>query len=79
MVTTRTWSVADYPYGTNIGLADALEPFGCPIDAIAVTDGMKPGRLDFRPKPEEGSLGRMFHNRQLRLALFDRTSGMRVG
>jgi 2-octaprenyl-6-methoxyphenol hydroxylase len=32
---------------------------------------MKPGRIDFKPRPEEGSLGRMFANRDLRLALFE--------
>ena len=65
-ISTASWNLF-----TNIGVAPALEPFGCPIAAIAVTDGMKPGRLDFRPDPHEGSLGRMFHNRQLRLALFE--------
>ncbi len=65
-ISTASWNLF-----TNIGLAEALEPFGCPIDSIAVTDGMKPGRLDFQPEPHEGSLGRMFHNRRLRLALFE--------
>ncbi len=65
-ISTASWNLF-----TNIGLAEALEPFGCPIDSIAVTDGMKPGRLDFQPEPHEGSLGRMFHNRRLRMALFD--------
>lgn len=64
-------STASWRLFRNIGLADALEPFGCPIEAIAVLDQMKPGRLDFRPEPHEGSLGRMFANRQLRIALFD--------
>ena len=54
-----------------IDLGEALEPFGCPIESIAVTDQMKPGRIDFTPEPHEGSLGRMFANRQLRLALFE--------
>lgn len=65
-ISTASWNLF-----TNIGLAEALEPFGCPIDSISVTDGMKPGRLDFQPEPHEGSLGRMFHNRRLRLALFE--------
>jgi 2-octaprenyl-6-methoxyphenol hydroxylase len=64
-ISTASWNL----FG-NIGLAARLEPLGCPIAAIAVTDGMKPGRIDFRPEPEEGSLGRMFANRDLRLALF---------
>ena len=64
-ISTASWNLF-----TNIGLAEALAPLGCPIDAIAVTDGMKPGRIDFRPTAEEGSLGRMFANRDIRLALF---------
>lgn len=64
-ISTASWNLL-----TNIGLAPALAPLGCPIAAIAVTDGMKPGRIDFRPKPEEGSLGRMFANRDIRLALY---------
>jgi 2-octaprenyl-6-methoxyphenol hydroxylase len=65
-ISTASWNLF-----TNIGLADRLEPHGCPIASIAVTDQMKPGRLDFTPKPHEGSLGRMFANRELRLALFE--------
>jgi 2-octaprenyl-6-methoxyphenol hydroxylase len=68
-ISTASWNLF-----TNIGLADALEPFGCPIASIAVTDGMKPGRIDFQPEPHEGTLGRMFSNRQLRLALFEAAS-----
>jgi 2-octaprenyl-6-methoxyphenol hydroxylase len=65
-ISTASWNLF-----RNIGLADRLEPLGCPIAAIAVTDGMKPGRIDFRPEPHEGSLGRMFSNRDIRLALFE--------
>ncbi|MDE2303646.1 MAG: FAD-dependent oxidoreductase [Sphingomonadales bacterium] len=64
-ISTASWNLF-----ANIGLGPALAPLGCPIAAIAVTDGMKPGRIDFRPRPQEGSLGRMFANRDLRLALF---------
>jgi 2-octaprenyl-6-methoxyphenol hydroxylase len=70
-ISTASWNLF-----RNIGLADTLEPLGCPIASIAVTDGTKPifsgrsGRIDFQPKPEEGTLGRMFANRDLRLALF---------
>jgi 2-octaprenyl-6-methoxyphenol hydroxylase len=69
-ISTASWNLF-----TNIDLAERLEPLGCPIAAIAVTDGLKPGRIDFRPEPDEGSprpdtLGRMFANRDLRLALF---------
>ncbi len=64
-ISTASWNLF-----VNIGLAEALAPLGCPIDAIAVTDGMKPGRVDFRPGEGDGALGRMFANRDLRLALF---------
>ncbi len=69
-ISTASWNLF-----TNIGLADQLTPLGCPIAAIAVTDGMKPGRIDFRPGGDEGSLGRMFANRDIRLALFDAARG----
>ena len=65
-ISTASWNLF-----TNIGIAEALEPYGCPIASIAVTDGMKPGRIDFQPEPHEGTLGRMFPNRQLRLSLFE--------
>ncbi|WP_423142992.1 UbiH/UbiF/VisC/COQ6 family ubiquinone biosynthesis hydroxylase [Parablastomonas sp. CN1-191] len=65
-ISTASWNLF-----TRIGLADRLEPLGCPIEAIAVSDGMKPGRIDFRPDANEGSLGRMFANRDIRLALFE--------
>jgi len=65
-ISTASWNLF-----TNIGIAERLEPYGCPIESIAVTDGMKPGRIDFQPEPHESSLGRMFANRALRLALFE--------
>jgi 2-octaprenyl-6-methoxyphenol hydroxylase len=63
-ISTASWHLFE-----NIGIAAALEPFACPISSIAVTDQNKPGRLDFQPG--EGTLGRMFPNRRLRLALFE--------
>jgi 2-octaprenyl-6-methoxyphenol hydroxylase len=65
-ISTASWNLF-----THLGLAPALEPKGCPIEAIAVNDGLRPGRIDFRPAEGEGSLGRMFANRDLRLALFE--------
>ena len=65
-VSTASWNLF-----TNIGLADRLAPLGCPIQTIAVTDGMQPGRIDFQPGSGEGSLGLMYRNRDLRLALFE--------
>ena len=65
-ISTASWNLF-----RNIGLEERLDPHGCPIDSIAVTDAMRPGRIDFTPEPHEGSLGRMFANRELRLALFE--------
>ena len=70
-ISTASWNL----FG-NIGIADRLEPFGCPIASIAVTDGMKPGRIDFQPEEQDGSLGRMFPNRQLRMALYQAAEGV---
>ncbi len=65
-ISTASWNLF-----SKIGLTDILEPLGSPIDTIAVTDQMKPGRIDFQPEPHENSLGRMFANRTLRVTLFD--------
>jgi 2-octaprenyl-6-methoxyphenol hydroxylase len=64
-------STASWHLFRNIGIAEALEPFAAPIASIAVTDQNKPGRIDFQPGKGEGTLGRMFPNRRLRLALFE--------
>ena len=65
-ISTASWNLF-----RNIGIAPALEPQACPISSIAVTDRMRSGRIDFTPQPHEGTLGRMFANRALRLALFE--------
>jgi 2-octaprenyl-6-methoxyphenol hydroxylase len=64
-ISTASWNLF-----SNVGLAPALEPLGCPIEAIAVTDAMRPGRIDFKPGPSDGTLGRMFANRDIRVALY---------
>ena len=64
-ISTASWNLY-----THLGMAGELAERGCPIDAIAVTDGLKPGRIDFRPEAGEGSLGRMFANRDLRLVMY---------
>lgn len=64
-ISTASWNLY-----SHLGLAEALEPLGCPIDSIAVTDGMKPGRIDFQPGAGDGTLGRMFANRDLRIAMY---------
>ncbi|KPF61775.1 ubiquinone biosynthesis protein UbiH [Porphyrobacter sp. AAP60] len=65
-ISTASWHLFE-----NIGIAAGLEQFACDIAAIAVTDQNKPGRLDFEPGEDGGTLGRMFPNRRLRLALFE--------
>lgn len=52
-----------------IGVAALLEGKGCPIDRIWVSDGLAPGALDFAPEPDDGVMGIMFPNRDLRVAL----------
>jgi 2-octaprenyl-6-methoxyphenol hydroxylase len=53
----------------TIGLGAALEGKGCPIASIRVSDGLRPGALDFEPWAEDGALGVMFENRLLRQTL----------
>jgi 2-octaprenyl-6-methoxyphenol hydroxylase len=53
-----------------IGLSGALAGKGCPIEQIWVSDQLKPGALDFVPSPEDGFLGQMFENRELRRTLY---------
>lgn len=65
-ISTASWNLL-----CNVGLEARLAPLGCPIQAIAVTDAMRPGRIDFRPEADDGSLGRMYANRDIRLALFE--------
>ena len=65
-ISTASWNLF-----RNIGIAPALEEQACKIASIAVTDRLRPGRLDFAPAEYEGTLGRMFANRTLRLALFE--------
>lgn len=52
-----------------IGVADLLADKGCPIDRIWVSDGLQPGALDFAPDADDGVMGVMFPNRDLRVAL----------
>ncbi len=64
-ISTASWNLY-----THLGMAGELAEKGCPIASIAVTDAMKPGRIDFTPDPGDGSLGRMFANRDLRLVMY---------
>ncbi|SEI58310.1 2-octaprenyl-6-methoxyphenol hydroxylase [Sphingobium sp. AP50] len=52
-----------------IGVGKHLAGKGCPIDRIWVSDGLEPGALDFVPDEDDGVMGTMFPNRDLRIAL----------
>ncbi len=54
-----------------LGLGEALAGKGCPIAQIWVSDGLKPGELDFVPGENDGYLGQMFENRLLRQTLYN--------
>ena len=62
---------ASYRMLEAIGVADALEGKGCPIEAIRVSDGLHPGGITFDPPAGDDPLGIMFENRMLRAALRD--------
>jgi len=57
---------------TNLGVADGLWRDACPIDRIAVSDGLKRGGLDFDAGAD--GMGVMLPNHLLRAALFEATS-----
>ncbi len=54
-----------------IGIAARVAGQGCAIERIRVSDGLRPGALDFTPDPDDGSLGTMYENKLLRRTLFD--------
>ena len=58
-----------------LGLAQRLAPFACPIRQIWVSDALRPGELDFVPNEDDGALGHMVENRELRLALAAAVTG----
>lgn len=67
----RASAVASAPWRMlqAIGVGERLEGKGCPIHAIRVQDGLSPESLVFEPSADDGALGHMFENRDLRLAL----------
>lgn len=69
----RASAIASAPYRMleAIGVIDRLAGVGCPIRGIRVSDGLKPGALDFAPDESGDALGTMFENRHLRRALLD--------
>jgi len=67
----RASAVASAPWRMleAIGVGALLAGKGCPIEAIKVQDGLSPESLMFEPSADDGALGLMFENRDLRLAL----------
>lgn len=55
----------------GIGLGERMNGKGCPIEQIWVSDGLKPGAIDFVPGAGDGFLGQMFENRYLRRVLYE--------
>jgi 2-octaprenyl-6-methoxyphenol hydroxylase len=52
-----------------IDIGEKLAGHGCAIRKIWVSDGLKPGELDFNAPEGDDPLGTMYENRRLRLAL----------
>ena len=52
-----------------VGIAPHLADKNCPIERIWVSEGLTPGALDFAPDPEDGAMGFMVENRELRIAI----------
>ena len=67
----RASAVASAPWRMleAIGVGERLAGKGCPIATIRVQDGLSPESLMFEPSAEDGALGQMFENRDLRRAL----------
>ncbi|MFN3435024.1 MAG: UbiH/UbiF/VisC/COQ6 family ubiquinone biosynthesis hydroxylase [Sphingomonas sp.] len=57
-----------------IGVGARLAGRGCAIRHIRVSDGLAPGKLDFRPGEHDDPLGTMYENKLLRRALFEAAS-----
>jgi len=72
-VASAAWRMLD-----AIGVGERLSGKGCPIAAIKVQDGLSPEALMFEPNPDDGALGHMFENRDLRIAL-DETANATAG
>jgi 2-octaprenyl-6-methoxyphenol hydroxylase len=68
---TSAISSASMAMFNALGLGEALAGKGCPIGQIWVSDGLKPGEIDFVPDASDGYLGVMFENRVLRRTLYE--------
>ncbi len=65
-IASATWNML-----SAIGVGEKLAGKGCPIERIWVSDGLKPGALDFVTPDGDGAMGTMFENRDIRIALRD--------
>jgi 2-octaprenyl-6-methoxyphenol hydroxylase len=65
-IASASWRMLD-----QIGVADALKPFGCAIHRIEVRDGLQKRALDFTTAQDDEPLGTMVENRVLRSTLRD--------
>lgn len=65
-VSSSSWRMLE-----AIGVAERLAGHTCPIRAIRVSDGLKPGGILFDPGQPDDPLGIMVENRRLRAALRD--------
>lgn len=63
-IASASWKMFDV-----LGIADRLRDKACPIDRIWVSEGLSGGALDFVPDAEDGALGHMVENIELRRAL----------
>jgi 2-octaprenyl-6-methoxyphenol hydroxylase len=68
---TSAISSASMAMFNALNLSEALTGKGCPIERIWISDGLKPGEIDFVPAEEDGFLGVMFENRVLRHTLYE--------
>ncbi|SOB80396.1 2-octaprenyl-6-methoxyphenol hydroxylase [Sphingomonas guangdongensis] len=69
----RASAIASAPHRMlqAIGVWPRLAGVTCPIEGIRVSDGLKPGALDFEPGEDGDPLGHMVENRHLRRALIE--------
>ncbi|MCW2336934.1 2-octaprenyl-6-methoxyphenol hydroxylase [Sphingobium sp. B2D3A] len=66
---TSAISSASWRQFEAIGIAPRLARKTCPIDRIWVSEGLTGGALDFAPDPDDGAMGFMVENRELRAAI----------
>ena len=62
-------SSASWKLFEAVGIAPHLEGRNCPIERIWVSEGLTRGALDFAPDADDGAMGTMVENRELRVAI----------